>query len=258
MTDGEVLLGHFSDKLAECADENRITCTGFLDASQRSEAMRFCAARKARHVFFGGYEDAERTVCAFLPDYFDEADFPLYFLENEDDSPVVAVRCEYPKDAPALTHRDFLGSLMALGIKRETVGDILVSERSADVFVLPQIAEYLSRDFSRAGRVSVNVTKISLRDVRVPPQRTESHRDTVASMRLDAVVSAVFSLSRGKAEEAIVAGLVFCNDVRSFKTDAKVSEGDKIVLRGSGKARITSVGGFSKKGRTVILFDKYL
>lgn len=258
MTDGEVLLAHFADKLEECASENRITSTNFLDASQRSEAMRFCAARKARHVFFGGYDDAERTVCVFLPDYFGEDDFPAYFFENEDDSPLVAVRCKYPKDAPALTHRDFLGSLMALGIKRETVGDILVSERSADIFTLPQIAKCLLQDFNRAGRVSVSVSEISLRDVKIPAQRVESRRDTVASLRLDAVVSAVFSLSRGKAEEAIIAGLVFCNDVKTLKSDAKVCEGDKIVLRGSGKAMITSVGGFSKKGRTVILFDRYL
>lgn len=258
MTESELLTAHLSDKLALCRKNDMLVFSRFLDFTERSEAARFCASRKASSVFYGGYDDAERTLCVFLPDFFSADMFPSYFYENPDDCPVCAVRCECAAGSPPLSHRDYLGSLLALGIKRTSVGDILVSDRSADIFVLPPLVPLILQDYSRAGRVPVKVSQISPRDIVLPEARVEHLRDTVASPRLDAVISAVFSLSRSKAEEAVLGGIVFVNDVRIIKPDLKISDGDKLVLRGSGKVKITSSGELSKKVRTVILFDKYL
>lgn len=103
----------------------------------------------------------------------------------------------------------------------------------------------------------LSLKEIPLSEVIIPEQNIERRRDTVASMRLDGVLSAIFSLSRSKAEEAVTLGLVFVNDIKISKPDAPVKDGDKVVLRGMGKAKIISSDGVSKKGRTVIIFDRY-
>lgn len=258
MTDGEVLAGHLSDMLGKCRAKDIITSTRFLDLAERSDAARFCSQHKADAVFFGGYDGAERTVCVFIPEYLGADMFPSYFYEYGEESPIGVLRCRYSKDAPHLSHRDFLGSLMALGVKRETIGDILVFDLYADIFAAREIIPYLLENYKKAGRVPLSTEEIALSDITLPDEKTEQHRDTVASLRLDGIIAAVFSLSRAKAEEAISAGLVFVNDENIQKPDGKVCEGDKLVLRGRGKAKLVSVGGQSKKGRTVIIFERYV
>ena len=258
MNEKDLFFKRLSELSRQCFENSMITNTNFLDAEERSEAMRSGSVGTNDPIFFGGYEDAERTVCVFYPDYVDRDTLPRLFYESTDDSPIRAIRCEYAKDAPSLSHRDFLGALMALGIKREMIGDILVGDRSADIFVMPQMVGYLIENFKKAGRVAIVANEIRLSDVNLPETKTVSKRDTVPSLRLDAVIASVFSLSRAKAEEAINAGIVFVNDRQTVKTDFKVSEGSKLVMRGSGKVKLLSASDISKKGRTIILFDKYL
>lgn len=257
MNEKDLLLSRLADKLRLCRERDCIEQTAFLDAASLSEAKRFCAAEKARASFFGGYENAERVLCVFIPDFYPEEMFPSFFYEQSDEAPIKALRCTWAQGSPVLSHRDILGSVLALGIERETVGDILVSESSADVFVLSHMAEFILSDYKKAGRVPLSIKEIPLSEVRVPEQNVERKRDTVASMRLDGVLSAIFSLSRSKADEAVALGIVFVNDVRASKPDAPVKDGDKVVLRGMGKAKIVSSDGVSKKGRIVIIFDKY-
>lgn len=258
MNEKELFEKRLAELMLQCDNHAMITHTFFLDAEERSEAIRFCSSKSVNAVFFGGYDDAERTVCVFFPDYFQKESFPQYFIENPDDSPICALRCEYASGSPHLTHRDFLGALMALGIKREMLGDIIVGERTADIFVISHMAKYISENFNKAGRVPLTIKPINLNEINMSPFKTERRRDTVPSLRLDALIASVFSLSRSKAEEAIVSGIVFVNDRQILKTDAKISEGSKLVLRGSGKAVLVSASDVSKKGRTIILFDKYL
>ena len=257
MSEKDLLVSRLADKLRLCRERDCIESTSFLDATSLSEAKRFCTAEKARAIFFGGYENAERVICAFVPDFYPDEMFPSFFYEQSDESPVKALRCTWAHGSPALSHRDILGSVLALGIERETVGDILVSESSADIFVLSHMAKFILSDYKKAGRVPLSIKEIPLSEVRIPEQNIERKRDTVASMRLDGVLSAIFSLSRSNAEEAVELGIVFVNDVRMSKPDAPVKDGDKVVLRGAGKAKIISSDGVSKKGRIVIIFDRY-
>lgn len=257
MNEKDVLVSHLSDKLRYCRERDCIQSTHFLDAASLSEAKRFCAAEKARAVFFGGYENAERVICAFIPDFYPDEMFPLYFFDGGEDQPVRAVRCTWAQGSPKLSHRDILGSMLALGITREATGDILVSECSADIFVLPQMVDFLISHYEKAGRVPLSVREIPLSEVILPEVNIERMRDTVASMRLDCVLSAIYSLSRSKAEEVVSAGITFVNDIKASKPDAPIKDGDKIVLRGMGKAKIISSDGISKRGRVVIIFDRY-
>ena len=196
--------------------------------------------------------EAERRIALFLPDYLDAA---LY--AQEEDYPLCAVRCTYrPEDRP--THRDFLGALMGCGIKRETVGDIYVSEGSCDFLVTREILPYLLQNFLSAGRTKLHVEQLPIDQIRVPEQKVKAVRDTVSSLRLDGVVSSGFSISRGKAADYIAAGKCELNYAPCMKGDKQAAEGDVITIRGLGKIRLETIGGSTKKGRIAIEITRFL
>lgn len=244
----QFLLSHIEDHFRRCEDRNVPTYTGFLDLRQQSLVFDYCRSIGAQPHFLGGYEDAERRVCAFLPDYLDESSF----------EGIACVRVQTAAALPKpLMHRDYLGALMAMGIKRETIGDILVREDGADILVLSDMRDFLLTHFEKAGRARFTAQPIGLCELIVPPVKTTTERDTVPSLRLDCVLSSAFRLSRGNAGAYIDAGRVFVNGMQILKRDAKVSEGDKLVIRGKGKAVLTSVGGLSKKDRIFIELEIY-
>ena len=157
-----------------------------------------------------------------------------------------------------LTHRDFLGSLMGSGIKRETVGDIFVSTGSCDFLVLREILPYVLQNLTQAGRTKLHAEEIELSDLHVPQQAVKTVRDTVSSLRLDGIVSSGFSISRGKAADYIAAGKCEHNYLPCQKGDKQVSEGDIISVRGLGKIRLAQIGGNTKKGRISIEITRFL
>lgn len=249
----KILLALAEDRFHQCSSQYAAANTDFLDLRQRGlvEALcrRLCQGDSdVRRRFFGGYEDAERTICLFLPDY----------AQIEDSSPLAVVRAETAPDAKKLTHRDYLGSLMGLGIRREKIGDILTHETGADIIVMEEIADFLLYNYGQAGRTPLKVTRVPLAELRVPEQKSLLQKDTVASLRLDNVLSSAFCLSRAKAAEAIRAGLVFVNSAPAEKPDLQVKEGDKLVLRGKGKAFLREVGGKTRKERIFIRTERYL
>jgi len=247
--DERVLLAHILDKCEQCRNRNIPSATDFLSpAEQRSaQDLLHAAAIHDGYAFCGGFARAERRMLLFLPDWQEEAD------ESES---MTALRCTYRKE-DTLTHRDFLGSLMAQGITREKLGDILVSEGSCDLIVSRDIAPYLLQNVTSAGRVKLSVREIKLSELNVPALKVKEIRDTVSTLRLDAVASG-FSMSRGKAQELISSGRVQLNYRETLKSDAPVAQGDVISARGLGKFEVAEVGGLSKKGRTALLLRRYL
>ena len=248
--DERVLLAHILDKCEQSRNRNIPSATDFLSpAEQRSaQDLLHAAAIHDGCAFCGGFERAERRMLLFLPDWQEEADASdaMAFLR------AAWHESEHP------THRDLLGSLMALGVERETLGDILVSEGSADLIVSAGVAQYLLDNWTGAGRTALRLTAIGADALRVPEQKVKEIRDTVATLRLDAVTAAGFSMSRGKAAELIAAGRVQKNYREVTKGDASVAQGDVISARGLGKFEVAEVGGLSKKGRTGILLRRYL
>ena len=247
--DEEMLLLHVTERMTAAENRNIPGSSNFL--SGREQMLVQQILRSKGICFFGGREGAERAVCCYLPEYLDED-----WLAGED-GPVAAVRATY-FEQDKLTHRDFLGSLMGCGIKRETVGDICVSEGQCDFFVTREILPYVLQNLESAGRTKLHLTEIPLTEVIAPQAKTKTIRDTVSSLRLDGVVSSGFSISRGKAADAIEAGKVEVNFTSCMKPDKAVTEGDSISLRGLGKIRLTEVGGNTKKGRISIVIDRYL
>lgn len=245
-----VLLGHILDKYDQCRQRNLPTNTAFLSPAEAQGARDLLRAAAIHEGFalLGGYEGAERRMLFFLPDWQEEAD------ESES---MTALRCTYRKE-DTLTHRDFLGSLMAQGITREKLGDILVSEGSCDLIVSRDIAPYLLQNVTSAGRVKLSVSEIKLSGLNIPALKVKEIRDTVSTLRLDAVAASGFSMSRGKAQELISSGRVQLNHRETLKADAPIAQGDVISARGLGKFEVAEVGGLSKKGRTALLLRRYL
>ena len=206
-----------------------------------------------RHLFFGGYEGAERTVCAFLPDWQEAEDWQ----GDGESCPVRALRCTW-SGGQKLTHRDFLGSILGLGLDREKVGDLLVGDGRCDVLALEEVADFLVFHMEQAGRVKLKCSPLPLDRLEPPAVETRTIRDTVSSLRLDAVAASGFSLSRGKAADLIASGRVQLNHRECVKPDHAVAQGDVLSCRGLGKCVLTEVGGPSKKGRILIVLERYV
>lgn len=200
---------------------------------------------------FGGYADAERKMLIYLPEYLEEAS--LY----DDDSPLVCLRAAfYEGDTP--NHRDFLGALMGAGIGRETVGDICVGKGSCDFFVAAEIAPYILQNFTCAGRTRLHLSRIPLSEVSIQEPEVRQIKDTLASLRLDSVISSGFRIGRSLAAQHVTAGKAAINGLPCEKPDKAVSEGMIISVRGLGKIRIHSVNGQTKKGRISVVIYRYV
>lgn len=244
----DILLDSIEKKIDLCIEYGKFTNTTFLDMRQRSLAESVCRRRgDLGYSFYGGYPEAERTLAVFLPEY----------TRLEDNNPLALLRVTR-NGYKELSHRDYLGSLIGLGIKREMIGDILVHGDGAEIIVLKSISEFLLMNYEKAGRTNLKVEIASIDSLVVPAARFETKRDTVASLRLDSVIASAFSMSRGSAAEAINDGSVFVNSQLCEKIDRIVKEGDKLTLRGKGKAVLETVGHVTRKDRTVIAIKRYL
>jgi RNA-binding protein YlmH len=122
---------------------------------------------------------------------------------------------------------------------------------------LPELGEYIKENFNKAGRVGLEVSVISLDDLPAHKEELIIKTDTVASLRLDAVLSAAFGMSRTKAAELIEAGRVSLNHQVCLRTDKEVSEDSLLSVRGIGRAKLLEVGGLSRKGRSFIKIGVY-
>lgn len=193
--------------------------------------------------FYGGYENSERKVLCL--DYYD--DDPAY--------PISALEFKF-RQADKLTHRDFLGALMSLGIERETVGDILVEDGRCVVFIKTEIADYIKSQIFKIGRAGVKVSDADVSSL--PKGRGEEEKSViVSSLRLDNIVAAISGASREKSKNLILSGNVTLNFFECTNISKSVCEGDVLTVRGKGKFKINGVMGETKKHRIRISIIHY-
>lgn len=200
---------------------------------------------------FGGYDDAERKLLCYLPEYLDAG-----YLSGED-SPLVCLRASFYQ-GDSLSHRDFLGALMGAGIGRETVGDICVGKSICDFFVTAEIAPYIIENFTSAGRAKLHITSVPLSDVVVLDPEVKELRDTLASLRLDSVIASGFRIGRGLAAQYVASGKAAIDGLPCEKPDKNIVEGAKISVRGLGKIKLAAVNGQTKKGRISVVIHRYV
>ena len=247
-----IVLARALDQLDRARNRSIPCATQFLSPAQRAALEPLIAASgHPSHLFHGGFEGAERTVCVFLPHWQEPEDW-------EASEELAAIECAYPPTGADLTHRDLLGGLMGIGLTREKVGDILVGETSAQIVCLKDAASIILSQFDQAGRYKLKLREIPLTDLSPAPAEVKLIHDTVAALRLDAVLSSGFSLARSKAADAVTSGRVSLNHRECLKPDKAVEEGDVLTCRGLGKCVLKSVGGQSRKGRVIIEIERYL
>lgn len=260
--DDSFLLAQIEDRIQQADSQYRIVSGDFLDMHQKKIVSDFIRSRRlaVRVILYGGYPDAERCMPVFLPDYIQ---MPSQGVPEEVESLLRVVRVSVPRGSRPLTHRDYLGSLLALGLDREVSGDILVrnadgkSGGGADIIVQAEIADFIELNYSKAGRASLSVEVLPISRLDTGSFKVEEKSDTVASLRLDSITAAVFGLSRSRAAEAIRRGLVSVNSLEAVKIDMEVAEGDKIVMRGKGRAVLAQIGGNTRKNRIRVKFNIY-
>ena len=247
-----VVLARALDQMDRAANRSIPCATQFLSPAQRSALEPLLAASgHPKHLFHGGFEGAERTVCVFLPDWQEPEDWDA-------SDALAAIQCAYPPTGADLTHRDLLGGLMGIGLTREKVGDILVGETAAQIVCLKDAAPIILSQFGQAGRYRLKLREIPLTELSPAPAQVKVVHDTVSALRLDAVLVSGFSLARGKAADAVAGGRVSVNHRECVKPDKPVEQGDVLTCRGLGKCVVKSVGGRSRKGRIIIEIERYL
>lgn len=263
MDDNNLFLKKIEERFDRFLSSYTITGCDFLSPEEQSLASGFFRRNASQGAFlYGGYDDAERRMPVFMPDYTgatDEDALIEYFRTYPDECPLRVLDVRIPaveKTSPG--HRDYLGALMGLGIRREKIGDIIVGVRGAQIVVAEDMAEYLKDSLTSVGRVSVNVSVCDITGLVPAEVKKEEREYNVSSPRLDNVVSAVFSLSRKNAVEAISRGLVFIDGIQTMKPDQQLKDGQKLVLRGKGKAVYLGVSGTSRKGKDYIKVIKYI
>lgn len=245
-----LLLAKLWDKINAGMRKNIPANTCFL-SPRELEMAKFLFGGPEGLYAFGGYDEAERKMLVYLPEYLEET------VLFEEDSPCVCLRATfYQGDSP--NHRDFLGALMGAGIGRETVGDICVGKTSCDFFVTAEIAPYILQNFTSAGRTKLHLDQIPLGDASIPEPEVKEIKDTLASLRLDSVISSGFRIGRSLAAQYVSSGKASIDGLPCEKPDKLVAEGMKISVRGLGKIKIASVNGRTKKDRISVVIHRYV
>lgn len=242
--DIKLLPARVDDLKKLCDKSNSPKFIGFLTAEEAAVAVKQFKAGD-QYSLSGGYDNAERVMLGILPDWCEEPVFPI--------KPITFTY----RECDALSHRDFLGALMALGIMRETVGDILVEKGRAVAFVTDDVSKFVLTQIEKIGNVGVTLTEGFVEPL-PNASKKQSFSVTVASVRLDCIVAALCGTSRGDATEKIADGYVSVNSVCVTKPTVNVKAEDKITVRKRGKFEITSCDEHSKKGRIILKYDKYI
>ena len=215
---------------------------GFLNELQVSIAHNYLKNQNIEHTFFGGYPSATRM---FL------------YLESELSvcSDIVPLKVTIKGDNKH-SHRDFLGSLMGLGINRECVGDILLKDGYAVVFVKKELSEYIMQNLDSVGRSKV-IVEVFGGDLTILSPELESTEVLVTSMRIDNFITSVSNCSRQKAAEYINSDYVFVNYSCIDKVSKNLNSGDTVSIRGVGKFKIGEILRKTKSGRLVLSVLQY-
>ena len=235
--------------------------TGFL--SLEEQAVLSKETQKYRDVFvlmFGGIPCAERKMAGIFPkDCYDEPDSEESLLAFEEMAEISYVKIQ-GSGFVNIGHRDILGSVMSLGLKREVLGDIIVTESQKCAYIAAKksAAGYICANLDRVARDKVRVSEVDKREV---PERKQKFSDmvlTISSLRLDALVGAAVNISRDKSKKLINAGKVAINHTECTSCDVQVSSGDTVTVKGEGKFYIEDSLGLTAKEKHRIVVRKYI
>ena len=252
MQEDKLIVKKALDTIAIAEKQYAVKSLGFLDPREEALINREIRGMVPADIvceFFGGTDEAERKMFICRPEY----------LETDYDEIITALEIT-GRDISSLSHRDYLGSLMGLGIKRENIGDIVPvsDENKCYIFLKPAMLNYVGENLTKIGRCGVRVSPRNLSEIQVPEKPVKPIAATVSSLRLDCLVSAATGLARGKAADIIKSERVKLNFEVTDGVSAALSEGDIISIRGFGRYRLSEIRGTTRKGRISVIIDKYI
>lgn len=250
--DDKILFSKIIDQLNFCEKNYENTFTDFIPILK---CLEFNQILFKQHIeqnvsIFGGFEEAERVVIGFFPEYVqpDNSLFPISILE-------ITYNEKYSRQ---LTHRDFLGSILGLGIDRAKVGDIVIEDNKAICFLYSDIVQYVSINLEKVGSTKVKTKVLTLENYNVPKPKLEEKTIIISSVRLDSVLSGAFNIARGKISDYIKGEKVFLNFAIETSVSKNIKENDIITLRGVGRIKVLNVEGKTKKDRIILNIAKYV
>jgi len=245
--DDKILLARIDDLVIKSEKTYSSCFTYFLDERQIIIAERHLKSRKIDNFsFYGGYENAKRKILAI--------NIKSGSLEIEN-FPIKCLTFTY-RIADKLTHRDFLGSLMALRLRRELIGDIVISEGKTQIFVTETASKCVLNELTKIGKIGVKIDVDTPFEIKFL-QEFETITGTVASMRLDNVVSLCTKLSREKSSQLISIDGVKVNFTVITNSSKQINCGDVLSIRGYGRFNLSKIAGVSKSGRLHLRVEKY-
>ena len=245
-------------KIDDMKEKARGGCTAssaFLTPNEASVALEYLTRTRCEleYAFLGGYEDAERKMLVVFPDYLS----PEYFDTDE----VFRAVMISPSGREEVDHKSYLGSLMGLSVKRETIGDIVVLPEGAVVFCTLHVAAMLADSPSPLERVGRYKVSVRFADKSLCENFHREYEDIsviMASLRLDCAVGALANTSRAKAQEKIISGDVRLRHRDELSPSAQIANGDTLSIRGVGKFIVGEVCGETKSGRLRVLLKRYV
>lgn len=252
----KILLAQVLDKIEFSKQREKLEYTDFLDMYQISLVKSFMKKIEfENYIFYGGFENSERNVLIIYPEKYNKR-----MIEKNYSKIIKVIRILLnDEEKGKYSHRNYLGGIIKLGMKREKVGDILVSDDGADILVKEETAETLKQELGTLTRFeNARFEVIKLEDLREQEIKVEELNIIVPSLRLDNFVSDLAKTSRNKAVQIIDSERVFINGQNETKASKQVKLGDIITIRGKGRFVVKEFSGTTRSGRTVVKIDKYV
>lgn len=254
--DDRLLVSKMLDQIELCSKRNKIQNTDFLDERQRNILQKALNRMEIEnYIVFGGFKEAQRNTYIFYPEKWNKE-----IAKQNYDEVMQVIEIILPNELQGkYTHKDYLGGLMKLGLKREKIGDIIVWDKGAHIIILNEIVPFLEQHLTTLTRFQkAQITVKNIKDLHPCSIQKEEIEIMVSSMRLDNIVSEIIKTSRSKSEEIIREQRVFVNYEVVEKVSKNINIGDKITIRGKGKFEIKNQVGNTKKGRVIIKVEKYM
>lgn len=252
----KICLSQVLDKIEFSQKREKIEHTDFLDMYQISLVENFLRKIKfTNYKFYGGYEESERKVLIIYPEKYNES-----MIEKNYNKILKIVRVKLPEEEKGkYAHRNYLGGIVKLGLKREKVGDILVSDEGADIIVMEDFAEILKKELANLTRFEKSIITIEeINNIRKREIKLEIIKIIVPSLRLDNIVSDLARTSRSKAAQIIAQERVFINGQNETKLSKQIKLNDIITIRGKGRFIVKEFVGTTRSGRTIVAIEKYV
>ena len=251
----KICIAQILDKIENSQKENKIIYRDFLDMYEMSLVSNFLKKISFKeYILVGGCKEAEGKCLIIYPSKEEENAKKL----EKEILKIVRINL-YDEDIGKYTHRNYLGGIVKLGLKREKVGDILVRKEGADIICLESFAEILKQELSTLTRFEKSKIEIKeMNEIIVPIVQKEEIKIIIPSFRLDNFVSDLARTSRSKAVEIIKQERVFINGQNETKVSKQVKEGDIITIRGKGRFVVKQLYGTTRSGRTVVIIEKYV